>query len=276
MSERSFGSVDPTVPNFARVMDYLADGKDNFAVDRAVGDELLAVAPDVPTMIAELRRFLRAAVVHLVEQGIRQFVDVGCGLPTRGSVHEVLEELGVEGSVVYVDEDPVAVLYGQAVVANHGKAAAAGRPVVRVIQADPRDTDAMLDQAERTGLIDLRQPTGIIVRALLAVFADDVAAKVAGRLVDRLAPGGHLVLSHVIRDPCQARTEEMIRIFNEGALIEGDRGQVRTRAEVAAFLDGLDLVPPGLVPLPAWRPGFGGPTVDPDTFWNVGAVGRKP
>ncbi len=276
MSDRRLKPFDPSVPNFARVMDYLGGGKDNFAIDREVGDELLKIAPDVPTMIAEQRKFLYKAIVYLTDQGIRQFVDVGCGLPAGGSVHEVLRELKVEARVVYVDEDPVVVSHGQAIVATHDEAKAVGGPMVRVIQADPRDPDAMLDHPELAGSLDLRQPTAILLRSLLAVFADDVAARVAERLKDRLAPGGHLLIDHVIRDPSQEKTDRMTDLFNEADLIEGGRGHVRTRAQVARFLDGLELVPPGLVPLPAWRPGFGEPAVDPDSFWGVGALGRKP
>ncbi|ROO86954.1 S-adenosyl methyltransferase [Actinocorallia herbida] len=276
MSERVPGPIDPTVPNFARVMDYLVGGKDNFAVDRALGDELLAIMPEVPLMTAELNGFLHRAVAYLVGQGVDQFVDVGCGLPVHGSIHQVLEGLGVPGRVVCVDEDPVAALYGQAIVANDGKRSLAGRPVVRVLRADPRDPDAMLDHPDLAGFLDLRRPTAFVVRAVLAVYSDEVAASVAARLADRLAPGGHLVIAHVVRDPCEATTSDMIELFNRDGLLDGRRNQVRSGTEVARYFDGLDLIDPGVVPLSQWRPHLAGSTPHPDASWSVGGVARKP
>ncbi|MFC5751916.1 SAM-dependent methyltransferase [Actinomadura rugatobispora] len=276
MDKRDPGFLNARVPNFARVMNYLDGGKDNFAVDRVMGDELLRIAPEVPTVVAESRKFVSRAVTFLAEAGVRQFVDVGCGLPTHGSVHEILHDLGVNARVVYVDEDPVVVAHGKAIVATRGEAVTDDCPVTRVVQADPHDPDAMLDHPELTSVIDLRRPTAILLRALLAVFDDDTAARVAERLVARLSPGGYLLLGHAFRDPFEEKADEMSRHFNQGPLMEGDRRHVRSLAHVARFLDGLDVVPPGLTPLPAWRPRFGEPSVDPETFWVAGAVGRKP
>ncbi|ROO87043.1 S-adenosyl methyltransferase [Actinocorallia herbida] len=268
--------IDGRVPNFARVMDYLEGGKDHFAVDRKVGDELLGIAPDLPVIVAEQRRFLRRAIARLAEEGIRQYVDIGCGLPTCGSPHEILQDLGVDARVAYVDEDPVVVVHGRAILDNSGKVVTPGRPLVRVLQGDPRDPDGILDHPELTGFLDPAKPTAVLVRNILAVMDDATAATVAGRLVDRLSPGDRFLLIHVVRDSAERKSADMTRLFTDEGLLDEGRGQVRTLAQIQALLDGLDLLPPGLVPLPAWHPEPAPHAVAPDAFWSVGAVGRKP
>ena len=275
MNERDGAAFDPHLPNFARVMNYLAGGKDNYAVDRVVGDELLRIAPDVPRVAAELRGFVSRAVTFLAREGLRQFVDVGCGLPAPGSVHEVLNDLGVNARVVYVDDDPVVTVHGRAIVATRGGTGTAEGVVVRAVQADPRDPDAMLDHPELAQVVDLRRPTVILLRAQLGVYDDEVARRVTERLIDRLAPGSYLVVGHVIRSPCEEPTEEIVRLFTKNNLIDGENRHVRSLAQVARLLDGLDLVPPGLVPLPEWRPHPGEARFGPETFSVAGAVGRK-
>ncbi|GAA3194146.1 SAM-dependent methyltransferase [Actinocorallia longicatena] len=276
MNSSGRGVFDPSVPNIARVMDYLDGGKDNFAVDRVLADRLLEITPEVPILIGELRKFVRKAIAYLAGQGIRQFVDIGCGLPTCGSVHEILQELDVRGTVVYLDEDPVVVAHGQAILSTYGRSAGPDAPLTRVIRADPRDPGALLSRPELTELIDFAEPTAFLVRTQLALLDDPEATALMESLIDRLAPGGHLLISHIVRDPAEARTDEMTRLFKTDEMFDGDRDRVRTRAQVAGLLKGLDLVSPGLVPLPAWRPVFGEPAVDPETFLGVGALGRKP
>jgi len=260
---------DRTQPNEARLIDYLVGGKDNFAADREAAEEVLKIAPELPMMIREGRRFLGRTVRYLAGEGVRQYVDIGCGLPTRGSVHEVLEPIAPDSKVVYVDNDPVVFVHSNALIDTRGSN--------RVILADAREPDALLDHPALTALIDLRQPTAIVLHGLIAsISEDDVAMMIVQRLVDRMAPGSYLLFSHAISDIRPAVTEDLARVFQEGHVIEGNRPNVRTRQEVLQFLDGLDLVPPGLVPLPAWRPDPGEPSTDPDTFWAVGAVARKP
>lgn len=260
---------DPSVPNEARVLDFLMGGKDNFAADREAAEEMLKLAPDLPVMIREARKFLARTVRYLAGEGVRQFVDIGCGLPTRSSVHEILQPIAPEAKVAYVDNDPVVITHGNALIDTTGS--------IRVIQADAREPDALLDHPALSGLIDVAQPTAVILHSLLAVIAeDDVATMIVDRLVDRMAPGSYLLFSHAVRDQGSAATEKLARLTQDNRMVKGHRPDVRTREEVARFLDGLDLVPPGLVPLPAWRPDPGEPTVDPDTFWAVGAIARKP
>ncbi|GAB2826616.1 SAM-dependent methyltransferase [Actinocorallia aurea] len=268
--------IDGRVPNFARVMDYLEGGKDHFAADRKVGDELLGIAPDLPVIIAEQRRFLQRAIARLAEEGIDQYVDIGCGLPTCGSPHEILQDLGAPARVAYVDEDPVVVVHGRAILDNSGKTVIPGRPLVRAVQGDPRDPDGVLDHPELAGFIDRAKPIAVLVRNILAVMDDTTAAAVARRLVDRLSPGDHLLLVHVVRDPAERKAADMTRLFTDEGLLDEGRGQVRSLAQIRALLDGLDLLPPGLVPLPDWNPSPLSRDTAPDAFWSVGAIGRKP
>ncbi|GAA3242750.1 SAM-dependent methyltransferase [Actinocorallia longicatena] len=258
------------MPNEARLLDYLIGGKDNFAADREAAKEILRIAPEIPMMMREGRKFLARGVRYILSEGIRQFVDIGCGLPTRGSTHQILAAAGMpEVPVVYVDNDPVVIAHSNALIDP--------RDTVKAVLADLRETDALLDHPTLTALVDLDRPVGVVMNAVLASIADDEIATVSvKRLVDRLAPGSLVLMSHAISDTRPAVTGELARVFQETRAIEGQRPNVRTLAEVTCFLDGLDVVAPGIVPIPAWRPGRGEPSVDPETFWAVGAVARKP
>ncbi|GAA3226561.1 SAM-dependent methyltransferase [Actinocorallia longicatena] len=259
---------DPSMPNEARMLDYLMGGKDNFAADREAADAVRTVAPELPMMIREGRAFLGRAVRYLAEQGVRQFVDIGCGLPTRGSVHEVLEPIAPGSIVVYVDHDPVVIAHSRAIVSEH--------KTITCIQADARDPGTILTHPDLTAVIDLSRPTAIILHAIVTVISvDQEAAAVVDRVVEALAPGSFLLFSHAICDPAPEVTERLVRLFTDEKVLENTRKNVRTLAEVSRFLDGLDLVEPGLVPLPAWHPPSNGPDVDPGTFWAVGAIARK-
>src|SRR3954469_20091035 len=158
---------DRTQPNEARLIDYLMGGKDNFAADREAAEQVLLIAPELPMMIREGRKFLGRAVRYLAGKGVRQYVDIGCGLPTRGSVHEVLEPVAPDSKVVYVDNDPVVIAHSNALIDTRGSN--------RVIRADAREPDALLDHPRLSSLIDLRQPTAIVLSAILeSVSEDDV------------------------------------------------------------------------------------------------------
>ncbi|GAA3209642.1 SAM-dependent methyltransferase [Actinocorallia longicatena] len=256
------------MPSEARIIDYLRGGKDNFATDREVGDALLAVAPELQSITRDGRRFLGRAVRYMAAQGVRQFIDLGCGLPTGGSVHQILEEAAPGSKVLYVDNDPVVVRHGQAILE---KGEGAG-----VLLADVRNPDALLDRPEVAELIDLDRPTGVIMQGLLAVILDDEAATgIVERVAGRIAPGSHLLLSHPIGDLCREKAERLGDVYRDTRLVTGERERARERVDVARFLDGLEIVPPGLVPLPAWRPDPGEPLVNLDGYWAVGAVARK-
>ncbi|MEO5878245.1 MAG: SAM-dependent methyltransferase [Streptosporangiaceae bacterium] len=260
---------DRTLPNEARLIDYLMGGKDNFAADRAAAEEVLKIAPELPMMIREGRKFLGRAVRYLASEGVRQYIDIGCGLPTQGSVHQILQAVAPQSRVVYVDLDPVVIAHSNALIDTRG--------MNRVVRADVREPDALLDHPSIATFIDLRQPTAIVLKDVIAsIPEDDIVTMISRRLVDRMAPGSYLLFSHAVSDVSPAVTEDLARVFQESQVIDGDRPDVRTTEEVRRFMDGLELLPPGLVPLPAWRPGPGEPSVDPTTFWGLGAIARKP
>jgi hypothetical protein len=258
---------DSAVPNEARVIDFIMGGKDNFAADREAAEEILKIAPELPMMIREGRKFLHRTISHLAGLGVRQYLDIGCGLPTQGSVHEILEAIAPDAKVLYVDNDPVVVVHSNALIDTRG--------ANRVLLADAREPDDLLDHPVLTAHIDLRKPTAIVLKDVLAsVPEDDIAAMIVERLVDRMASGSYLLFGHAVGDVRPAVTEELAQVFQESHVIEGERPNVRSRKEVESYLDGLELLPPGLVPFPDWRPAVSG--ADHAAFWAVGAVARKP
>jgi O-methyltransferase involved in polyketide biosynthesis len=249
--------------------DYFMGGKDNFAADREAAELALQLAPDLPVIAREARKFLGRAVRFLADAGIRQFVDIGCGLPTQGGVHEVLRPLAPDARVVYVDSDPVVVVHARALLE-------ADDPVV-VLQADAREPDRLLADPDLTGLIDLDRPVAFLLHSVLVLIPeDDLAAHIVDRLRETMAPGSHLLVSHPISDPHPEVTEKLARLYQDNDVVKGaPRHNVRTKAEVQRFLDGLDVLPPGMVELPAWRPDEGEPVADPESVWVVGGIGVK-
>ncbi len=268
---RASADFHAQVPNEARVHDYLLGGKDNFAADRAAAEQAVAVAPELPMMAVEGRKFLGRAVRFLVGEGIRQFVDIGCGLPTRDNVHEVAQAALPDARVVYVDIDPVVVSHARALLADNVRTG--------VIQADMRDPGQILGHPDLGRLIDLSEPVGMLLNsAFTAIPEDEVAMEVATRLREAIAPGSWMVISHPISDVCAKVTERLASLFQDRRIVTGSRRRhnVRTRAEVEPYFDGLELAEPGIARLPSWRPDRGEPTVDPESVWVVCGVGRKP
>ncbi|MEU4574275.1 SAM-dependent methyltransferase [Nonomuraea sp. ATR24] len=266
--ERVPPGVDPGVPSSARVYDYLLGGKDHVAVDRAVAERLLAVAPDSRLVARANRIFLVRAVRHLAEQGVRQFIDVGAGIPTSPSVHEVAREVHPACRVIYVDYDPVVRLHAQVLLADS--------PGVESIQADLRRPADILTDPHVTGLIDFDQPVGVLLVGIFHfVKHEEDPAGIIAAFRKRMAPGSHLVLSHAMleSDP-EARGELYRATANTPA-----HPTFRSRDEVLALLDGFDLIGPGLVPVQDWR--LAGdddiPLMDGMPKLRIdGAVGRVP
>ncbi|MFI7549288.1 SAM-dependent methyltransferase [Micromonospora sediminimaris] len=264
--------VDMSVPSIARVYDFMLGGKDNFAVDRAVAEHALRITPDGPQAGQANRAFLRRAVRFLTEQGIGQFLDLGSGLPTQGNVHQVALRHDPQARVVYVDNDPIVLAHGRALLADAGTAT--------VVQADIRSPEAILEHPEVRRFLDFERPVGLLLFAILHHLTDDENPKaVAARLIDALPSGSYVAISH-FRDPgdrhpdASRKAREVERIFNESL----GTGRWRTDEEILSFVEGLEVAEPGLVPVAAWRP-------DPDetapeqsdtyhTF--VGVVARKP
>jgi SAM-dependent methyltransferase len=242
--------IDTTVAHPARRYNYFLGGTDNFAADRISGDAGLAIFPTARISAMENRRFLRRAVTFLVEEvGIRQFLDIGTGIPTADNVHEVAQSIAPESRVVYVDNDPIVLAHARRLLPNTGEGATA------YIHADLREPDEILNHLELRKTLDLTRPVALMLIAVLHFIeeADDPNGLVA-TLSGALAPGSYLVISHGTRDfmSDEARAE-----WNSWAEQDRTRSRepvtARTGAEIARFFDGMRLVPPGVVALPEWR-----------------------
>jgi O-methyltransferase involved in polyketide biosynthesis len=261
--------VDPTTPNVARMQDYYLGGKDNFEVDREAADAVMKAAPEVPMIAVEGRKFRHRVVRFLVEAGIRQLVDIGTGLPTQGSVHECAHAVAPDTRVAYIDHDPMVIAHAQALLTPDHR--------TTVIRADLREPCQIVQSEELNRLIDLSEPTAFLLLNVLHFVTDDaIALASVARLRDTLVPGGYLALSHAFSDMRPEATLDVAGIYQgSGAIEAGPRTELRTRAEVTPYLDGLELVEPGLVTLPTWRPEPGESFEDPDRVWVVAGVGRK-
>jgi S-adenosyl methyltransferase len=257
--------VDPTTPNVARMYDYALGGKDNFAVDREVMEQLYAVVPYGARPALENRAFLGRAVRFLANAGIRQFLDIGSGLPTMGNVHEIAHAIAPDARVVYVDYDPVAIA--------HSKQLLSDSDTVAAVQADMRRPDDILASLEVTSLIDFSQPVAILLVAMLHLLPDDQNPDaIVARFRQAMAPGSYLVLSHITshQQPPEVVTN-LRKVFEQAR----EPMVPRDRKEILGFLEGLELVDPGLVKVPEWRPDETSAPRQPTTGLVLGGVGFK-
>ncbi|WP_042381185.1 SAM-dependent methyltransferase [Streptacidiphilus melanogenes] len=250
----------PPRPRIACVYDYFLGGKCNIDADRQAARAIAEAMPDLPDVLRANRAFVGRAVRALADAGIRQFLDLGSGLAVNGAVHEITADMGVDARVVCVDNDPVVTAYNRRRVPRRG---------VAVVHADLRDLDAVLSAPE-SALLDRTRPVAVLMTAVLhfVPHADDPAAVVA-RYRDALAPGSCIVLSHAEDNRRLPGTYQAARLYSKDiAPIH-----LRTRTEIAAMLAGLDLLAPGLVPIPDWRPDAGArPSTAPS--YGFAAVGR--
>jgi SAM-dependent methyltransferase len=256
--------IDTSVPSTARMYDFWLGGHDNFAVDRAAALEVSEAAPEAQLMAVENRKFLRRAVRYLAaDAGITQFLDIGTGLPTQGNVHQVAQDVNSDARVVYVDNDPM--------VLAHCRALKTGGNNV-VIEADVRNPRAILDHPSTQRLIDFSQPLAVLLVAVLHFISDDDdPRKVVAALRDAIPPGSYLVLSHVsgdIRRESAANAAVHYKKVTSGATLRG-------REEILRFFAGLELIDPGVVQVPYWRPDEPA-AADADKVWILGGIGRKP
>lgn len=265
--ERVKPDVDLATPSVARIYDYYLGGKDHFAVDREVAEKVLEQAPELVTMAREGRAFLVRVVRFLAEAGIRQFVDIGSGLPTQRNVHEVAQEIVPDARVVYVDNDPV--------VLTHAQALLGGMSTTAVINGDLNDPDAILADPELRRLIDLEQPVAFLLISMLHLIQDDEhAARITARLREVMCPGSYLAISHAVSDLCPDETMRIASLYRDsGAVEKGPRRNLRTKAEVEPFFGDLELIEPGLVYVNHWRPEHS--IEDTRRIWNAGGVARK-
>ena len=258
-------SIDTSLANVARAWNYMVGGKDNFEADRAAARQLMEVAPVIRVAAPASRAFLRRVVRYLAGQaGIRQFLDIGTGLPTAGNTHEVAQSAAPDCRVVYVDNDPVVLSHARALLTS------APEGVTSYIDADARDPGKIL--AEARGVLDFAEPVAIIMIDLLNFIDDDQAAGAAVSALTGAAPSGsYLAIMHPASDldPALLAAEQR---WNQ---LAAQRVRLRSRAEVAGFLAGLELVEPGLVTVPEWRPEPGEPAPG-QLIPLYGVVARKP
>jgi hypothetical protein len=268
---RVLSDLDFTRPNVARVYDAFLGGKDNFAVDREFVERTLRLMPDAARGAKTSRAFLRRVVRYLVvEAGIRQFIDIGSGLPTQGNVHQVGQEFDPSARVVYVDNDPMVGVHGQALLDGGANTA--------FVTADVRDPGGILGDAKLGELIDFNEPVGILLVAILHHIKDEEdPAGIVAELRDALPKGSFLVIAS-FRMPgsdhpeVAAQTAAVEKFFNEKL----GTGRWRDQEEIRAWFGDWELVEPGLVPVPEWRPDMPVPARKDQTYYGyVGGVAGK-
>ncbi|MGW5739249.1 MULTISPECIES: SAM-dependent methyltransferase [Streptomyces] len=259
--------IDITMPSVSRIYDYYLGGSHNFEVDRDAARRAMEFMPGLPKVMQANRAFMRRAVRFAVAEGITQFLDIGSGIPTFGNVHEVARQADPESRVVYVDHDAVAVAHSRAVLDGDEKAT--------VLSADLRKPQDILGSSEVNGLLDLDRPVALLLVAVLHFVEDayDPYTAVA-ELRDALAPGSMIVLTHAAYEGMPIPAEQAgqtVGVYKDirNPLI------MRSREEIARFFEGYDMVEPGLVPMPRWRPDTAPEEEDPYAFSGLGGVGRR-
>jgi len=256
---------DARVAHPARVYDYWLGGKDNFKADRIAGEATIAAYPAIRASARANRAFLARSVRYLAaEAGIRQFLDIGTGLPTANNTHEVAQSIAPQSRIVYVDNDPLVLSHARALLTSSPEG------VTAYLDADLRDTDAILEQAADT--LDFTRPVAIMLLAILHYIPDLAQAQqIVARLLSAAPSGSYLTISHAASDISPEEMAEMIRRMNEH-LAEGNHVG-RTREVVAGFFDGLDVLEPGVVKVTEWRPASRIEAEGPTSLW--GGVARK-
>jgi SAM-dependent methyltransferase len=241
-------------PNVARIYDYLLGGKDNYEEDRNAAEMLLEAVPDAAVAAWDNRQFLGRAVEFLVkETGIRQIVDIGTGLPTRGSVHAAAHQFAPDTRVAYVDNDPIVIAHANALLNNH--------PNVVVVEGDLRYPRGIISNAELRGLIEFDEPVAILLVAVLHFIRNsENPSTIVDELKSAMSPGSYLVISHVTDDHVSPDTTRRVHRLYEKTSAPGT---ARSRREIESFFSGLEMISPGLVGVAQWR-----------TEWMVTEPGR--
>jgi hypothetical protein len=265
-ASRGIRGFNARVAHPARVYDYWLGGKDNFEADRIAGEETIAAYPAIRTSARANRAFLARTVRYLAaEEGIRQFLDIGTGLPTASNTHEVAQSVAPECRIVYVDNDPLVLSHARALLTSSPQG------VTAYLDADLRDTDEVLERA--AGTLDFTQPIAIMLLAILHYIPDlDEAQRIVARLLSAVPSGSYMAISHAASDISPEEMAEMIRRMNEH-LAEGNHVG-RTRDVVAQFFEGVELLAPGVVKVTEWRPESEVEAGWPTSLW--GGVARKP
>ncbi len=261
-------NIDTSQPNVARIYDFLLGGKDNFAVDREAARRLLEVSPDMAGIVRDNRSFIGRVVRYLADEaGVRQFVDLGGGLPTQTNVHEMARAIAPDACVVYVDNDPVVWSHGQALLAHDRQ--------VAMIHADLRDPLAVLADPELLALIDLTRPVALVCASVLHFVPDsDEPHRIIAEYRDQVAPGSYLAISH----GTTGETEDHHQVVGGVTSVYRQASaqlHVRSLADIQRFFDGFEMVEPGQVWINEWRPEPGVAAAGQPRSLR-GGVGRKP
>jgi hypothetical protein len=257
--------IDTSVAHSARVWNYLLGGKDNYSADREAGDMILRLFPGIARIARVQRQFLSRAVRYLAgEAGIRQFLDIGTGLPTAENTHEVAQRIAPQSRIVYVDNDPLVLVHAQALLQ--------GTPsgITDYIEADVRNPEKILEGAAKT--LSLTQPVGLMMLGIVGQVPDSSdPLSIVRRLLDALPSGSYLALSDGT-DTSEALSDA-IRAYNANS---ANSYHLRSPEQIAGFFDGLDLVEPGVVTTSKWRPDFVANGGDPQDVDAICGIGRKP
>jgi S-adenosyl methyltransferase len=259
--------IDTRQANPARVYDFWLGGTHNFLADQEVGRAVAAVQPMIREIAQANRQFLGRAVRFLAEAGIRQFLDIGSGIPTQGNVHQITERVAPGARVVYADIDPVALVHSKAILKGHQNAT--------IVEADLRQPERLLGHESIRGLIDFGKPVGLLLVSVLHFIADEEEPRrLVATLRDALAPGSYLALCHGSNAGSRPPKQAAEAVYNRGSSTDV---HVRSREEILRFFDGFELVEPELVYMPEWRPDSPAQVPsDPGKFWGLAGVGRKP
>jgi hypothetical protein len=258
--------TDTTKANIARVYDYWLGGDHNFQADRDVARTIIALDPNFRVAVRANRAFVGRAVRYLAgEAGIRQFLDIGSGIPTENNVHQVAQDVSALSRVVYVDNDDIAVAHSRLMLRDN--------PDAIIIKADLREPGKILADPETRLLLDFSQPVAVLMVAVLHFVPDDAqAAGILATLRDALAPGSYIVICHNCQDERPGLASSFESVYNSRVTAEL---RFRTREEITRLCDGFTLVEPGLVWIPQWRPDSPGDVPsDPENYWGLVGVAR--
>lgn len=251
---------DTSTPNIARVYDYWLGGKDNYAADRAEAERLIAVYPRLPYLARQSRLFLARAVQWLAKQGVTQFLDLGCGLPTGQNTHEIAQAVHPDCRVVYADVDPIVVAHARALLQGPG---------VTAIRGDIAEPDAILADVRAQRLVNLAEPTAIVLAMVLHFFDAATVSEIVTTFTRAVTPGSYLVLSVGSGD--EETGDALAREYQSGTLHN------HSLTQIAAFVEGLELVPPGVTDAMTWMPGSPSQPPPPQSGGRILAgVARKP
>lgn len=256
--------IDVTVAHSARMYDWWLGGKDNFPADRALGELFIGAIPTIRTMARENRSFMHRVVRYLAgEAGIRQFLDIGTGIPTKPNVHEIAQQIAPDTRVVYVDNDPIVLVHARALMAGE-------LATTEYIQADLREPDKMLNNPDLTTTLDLGRPVGLLMVAILMLLSDQEDPWLQARtLMDALPSGSYVAITHPGKDFDPEAMAKIVAAAEQGRMTVVPR----VRADVQRLFGDWELIEPGLVPVMAWHPD-GPPPADPNAAYYWAGVAR--